>query len=67
MSEIDIRSIAERLDQLVRLVERAVPPAPAAPDFSAADAFVWQPDAKRLQPVPRVNRVELNLLKGIDR
>ena len=44
-----------------------MPPAPAAPDFSAADAFVWQPDAKRLQPVPRVNRVELNLLKGIDR
>jgi hypothetical protein len=67
VSEIDIRSIAERLDQLVRLIERAVPPAPAAPDFDAADAFVWQPDEKRLQPVPRVNRVELNLLKGIDR
>ncbi|MCB1495341.1 MAG: ATP-binding protein [Bauldia sp.] len=67
MSEIDLRSIAERLDHLVRLIERAVPPAPVTPDFAAADAFVWQPDEKRLQPVPRVNRVDLNLLKGIDR
>ncbi|MEP0322942.1 ATP-binding protein [Bauldia litoralis] len=67
MSEIDIRSIAERLDQLVRLIERAVPAAPTSPEFSAADAFVWQPEDKRLQPVPRVNRVELSLLKGVDR
>ena len=44
-----------------------MPPAPVTPDFAAADAFVWQPDEKRLQPVPRVNRVDLNLLKGIDR
>ena len=34
--------------------------------FAAADAFVWHPDG-RLAPVPRVNRVELGLLKGIDR
>jgi uncharacterized protein len=44
-----------------------VPAATAAPDFAAADAFVWQPLGKRLQPVARVNRIELNLLKGIDR
>ena len=34
--------------------------------FGHADAFVWHPDG-RLSPVPRVSRVELGLLKGIDR
>jgi len=67
LSEIDLRSIAERLDQLVRLIERAVPAVPSPPDFAAADAFVWHPDGSRFQPVARVNRVDLSLLKGIDR
>ncbi len=34
--------------------------------MTAADAFIWHPDG-RLAPVPRVNRVEMSLLKGIDR
>jgi uncharacterized protein len=42
-------------------------PAAAAPEsFRDADAFVWHPNG-RLTPVPRVSRVELGLLKGIDR
>ncbi|GLH76020.1 ATPase AAA [Bradyrhizobium sp. SSBR45G] len=35
-------------------------------DLNAADAFVWHPDG-RLSTVPRVSRVEIDLLKGIDR
>ena len=34
--------------------------------FAEADAFVWHPNG-RLTKVPRVSRVELTLLKGIDR
>ena len=42
-------------------------PAAVAPDsLDKADAFVWHPNG-RLAPVPRVSRVELGLLKGIDR
>jgi predicted AAA+ superfamily ATPase len=42
-------------------------PKGAAPQvFTNADAFVWHPDG-RLTEVPRVSRVELTLLKGIDR
>ncbi len=67
MSEKDLKSIAERLDRLVRLVERAVPGVPVPADFAAADAFVWHPGTATLQPVDKVNRVELPLLKGIDR
>src|SRR6202042_3553037 len=41
--------------------------APAASDpFDSADAFIWHPNG-RLAPVPNVNRVDIGLLKGIDR
>jgi uncharacterized protein len=48
-------------------LDRLAPPAPQIPDFSAASAFIWHPDGNRLAPVQRVNRVEMSLLKGIDR
>ena len=53
--------------RIAAALERLAPQAPAAPDFSAADAFVWHPEGRRLVPVARVNRVEMSLLKGIDR
>ncbi|MGR3781364.1 MAG: ATP-binding protein [Albimonas sp.] len=43
------------------------PPPLAAPDFAAADAFVWHASPDRLDPVPTVSRVDLDLLVGIDR
>src|SRR5438105_9001860 len=48
-------------------LERLAPAAPVKPDFTAADAFAWHPDGRRLVPVTRVNRVAISLLKGIDR
>ena len=50
-------------DALERLAPSSVPQA----DFAAADAFVWQAAGRRLSPVPKVNRVEMSLLRGIDR
>ncbi|WP_027576226.1 ATP-binding protein [Bradyrhizobium sp. WSM1743] len=41
-------------------------PAVEAESFERADAYVWHPDG-RLAAVPRVSRVELFLLKGVDR
>jgi predicted AAA+ superfamily ATPase len=67
MAESDLRAITERLDRLLALIERAVPPIPAAPDLAGAEAFVWHPRERSLQPVPRVNRIEIGLLKGVDR
>jgi predicted AAA+ superfamily ATPase len=54
------------LERIVSALERLAGAGPAAPEFSAADAFSWHPDG-RLVPVPKVNRVEMSLLKGIDR
>ncbi len=62
---------AEAGDTLLRRIaealERLAPPAPPVPDFAAAEAFVWHPEQRNFTPVRRVNRVEMSLLKGIDR
>jgi len=55
------------LARIADALERLAPSTPAAPDFTVADAFVWQPAGRRLVPVPRVNRMDMSLLKGIDR
>jgi predicted AAA+ superfamily ATPase len=57
----------EVLRRIAAALERLAPGAPAAPDLSAADAYVWHPGGRGLAPVPRVNRVDMSLLKGIDR
>ena len=59
----DIATLLRIADAL----ERLAPKADAPTDFDAADAFIWQPQGLRLAPVPRVNRVGMMLLKGIDR
>jgi hypothetical protein len=53
--------------RIAAALERLAPAVFATPDFGAADAFVWHPTGSRLVPVTRVNRVEMSLLKGIDR
>ncbi len=55
--------VAERI---ANALERLAPQRPSLPDLTLADAFIWHPDG-RLAPVARVNRVEMSLLKGIDR
>jgi predicted AAA+ superfamily ATPase len=58
---------AQTLTRIANALERLAPRPNTEPDFAAADAFIWQPQGSRLVPVPRVNRVEMTLLKGIDR
>jgi uncharacterized protein len=57
----------ETLARIAEALERLAPPPPPAPDFAAAEAFVWHPEVASLVAVRRVNRVEMSLLKGIDR
>ena len=54
-----LRRIADALDRLA-------PPLRRASEIKSADAFVWHP-GRGLASVPRVNRVDMSLLKGIDR
>jgi len=48
-------------------LERLAPPAAPKNDLAAADAFIWHAEGEWLEPVQTVNRVELDLLRGIDR
>lgn len=60
MDENTLTRIAEALER--------ISPAPLdTPDFAAASAYVWHVAPDRLEPVTRVNRVELDLLVGIER
>lgn len=64
MSETD-KSVA--LVRIAEALERMNPAPAARPDFTSADAFVWDTGPDRLVPVARVNRVPLERLIGIDR
>jgi predicted AAA+ superfamily ATPase len=55
------------LSRIADALERLAPLGTAHADFTAADAFVWHAAGRRLSPVPKVNRVEMSLLRGIDR
>jgi uncharacterized protein len=55
------------LARIADALERLAPKPPAAVDINAADAFVWHAEGARLDPVLKINRVDLNLLRGIER
>jgi uncharacterized protein len=58
--------IAHALEAIAIHLSAASPASAASNSLGSADAFIWHPDG-RLTPVPRVSRVEIGLLKGIDR
>ena len=58
--------IARALEAILAHLSAASPASDTADSFASADAFVWHPGG-RLAPVPRVSRVDLGLLKGIER
>ena len=64
MSQHDL---AAPLIRIAEALERLAPPAPPAPEFAVAEAFVWRASGGVFQPVARVNRTPLELLTGVDR
>ena len=70
MSEHDKIALPQSNSAILRRIadalERLAPPARTGADLGAADAFIWHP-GRGLLAVPRVNRVDMSLLKGIDR
>ncbi|MEN0088165.1 MAG: DUF815 domain-containing protein, partial [Pseudomonadota bacterium] len=62
----ELAHLSAKLDQLIAVVERAVPPRLQIPNIDSANAFVWNASQLALQPVLNVNRVDLALLRGIN-
>ena len=66
-NQMSQHDLATHLIRIAEALERLAPPAPPAPDFAVAEAFVWRASGKTFQPVAHVNRTPLALLAGVDR
>jgi uncharacterized protein len=62
----DTPDLLARLERIADALERLAPPAPKAAELDRAEAFVWHPQGE-LAPVEHINRIDIGLLKGIDR
>lgn len=60
------QDIAELLGRIADSLERLAPASTPRADLDAADAFVWHAEQEFLEPVRNVNRLDLDLLQGID-
>ncbi len=67
MPQENIEALSEKLDRLIEAVARLAPPPPPKTDLAAADCFVWQADPGYLEPISRVNRVDIALIRSVDR
>ena len=59
--------LAPLLERVAEALERLSPTGADDAALDAADGFVWHADGVRLEAVTEINRLELSLLKGIDR
>ncbi len=54
------------LTRIADALDRLAPGQTSPQDFEDGEAFVWNPSETRLKAVQQVNRIPLNLLKGIE-
>ena len=67
VSDDAISSLNKTLEKIGSILEHRFGSPPEPVDLNCADAFVWHAESGALQPVKKVNRVEMQLLKGVDR
>ncbi|QPC87569.1 DUF815 domain-containing protein [Mesorhizobium sp. NBSH29] len=67
MTKNQTESLESKLDRLIEAVSRLAPPPVPQTDLLAADCFVWAAERGFLEPVTRVNRVDIGLIRGVDR
>lgn len=63
----DVAELMMRLDRLADALERMGPRQPAAPDLDCAECFVWNAERLTLDAVVKVSRIDIQLIKGVDR
>jgi predicted AAA+ superfamily ATPase len=67
ISPAALDTLSQKLDLLIAAVSRLAPAPPAPADLEAADCFVWSAERGVLDGVQRVNRIDIGLIKGVDR
>jgi len=60
------RDFLRHLNRIADALERSAPAVAEACDLTLADAFIWHAERAFLHPVKTVNRIDLDLLLGID-
>lgn len=58
--------LAQKLDEIIEALNRIAPPKPHLLDLTHADCFVWNPEKITLIDVPKVNKVDITLIKGVE-
>lgn len=66
MDQSDIKELLSEVKLLRKAIQSIAPEESKENDLGAADCFVWSPGQSYLQPVPKPNRIELSLIKGVD-
>ncbi len=67
MAKRPTNDLPQLLERIADALERLAPAAPASAPLESAEAFIWQADRDVLEPVEKVNRVDLVLLQGVER
>ena len=62
----DITPFINQLTRIADALERQFPGNMVPDALEKADAYVWQSDVRQLIPINSVNRLDIDLLKGID-
>ena len=57
----------DALNRIAEALERLAPKPHESADLAAADAFIWHADPDRMESILNVNRVDIELLQGIER
>jgi len=60
-------SLVPLLHRIAGALERLAPPVPPSATLDGAEAFIWHAEGARLEAVARVSRIEIELLRGVDR
>ncbi len=64
---MDDPRLTELLVRIAEALERLAPSPAVRLNVDSADAYVWHAGGERLEPVANVNRIDFDLLKGIER
>ena len=56
----------QQMKRIADALERQWPPLPNSANLVPAEAYVWRADIRQLAPVPKVNRLALELLRGVN-
>jgi predicted AAA+ superfamily ATPase len=60
-------SLLPLLQRIAGALDRLAPPELPSASLDSAEAFIWHADGSRLEAVSEVSRIDLDLLRGLDR